>query len=390
MRTQYFLIFSFMFFSCTSTKYLVSNTGFPKAPDYKYMKNWISSPKKEIPLPLNYMDSLKGFKSEVDVFYIYPTVYYGGYNGNFWNSNPENFDHQNRVDALALKNQASVFSGLTNVYTPLYRQLFYDGLVYHNTNELLTEIALDPKLKSNFNYYKDLIYSNKSLEYFSFENNKLKSYAKESFDVAYNDIKRAFLIYLEQENKGKKIIIAAHSQGTLHAARLIDEVILPDANLKSNLILAYLIGMPVSSEFKDFPVCEDPLQLNCFMSWNTHGNNYFPYDNEVYKEIVANNPITFKSDRNITNIKDHKGILMPSFFQMFKYQILNRPIGPLKLKNENKIKAQSDKGSLQLIELNIPWIKIFEKESFHAGDYNFFWLNIRENLFFRLSNYFNE
>ena len=390
MRTQYFLIFSFMFFSCTSTKYLVSNTGFPKAPDYKYMKNWISSPKKEIPLPLNYMDSLKDFKSEVDVFYIYPTVYYGGYNGNFWNSNPENFDHQNRVDALALKNQASVFSGLTNVYTPLYRQLFYDGLVYHNTNELLTEIALDPKLKSNFNYYKDLIYSNKSLEYFSFENNKLKSYAKESFDVAYNDIKRAFLIYLEQENKGKKIIIAAHSQGTLHAARLIDEVILPDDNLKSNLILAYLIGMPVSSEFKDFPVCEDPLQLNCFMSWNTHGNNYFPYDNEVYKEIVANNPITFKSDRNITNIKDHKGILMPSFFQMFKYQILNRPIGPLKLKNENKIKAQSDKGSLQLIELNIPWIKIFEKQSFHAGDYNFFWLNIRENLFFRLSNYFNE
>ena len=96
------------------------------------------------------------------------------------------------------------------------------------------------------------------------------------------------------------------------------------------------------------------------------------------------------SNNGLTSLEDHKGILMPSFFQMFKYQILNRPIGPLKLKNENKIKAQSEKGSLQLIELNIPWIKIFEKESFHAGDYNFFWLNIRENLFFRLSNYFDE
>ena len=62
----------------------------------------------------------------------------------------------------------------------------------------------------------------------------------------------------------------------------------------------------------------------------------------------------------------------------------------LKLKNENKIAAQSNKGSLQLIELNIPWIKIFEKESFHAGDFNFFWLNIRENLHYRLSNYFDE
>ena len=36
------------------------------------------------------------------------------------------------------------------------------------------------------------------------------------------------------------------------------------------------------------------------------------------------------------------------------------------------------------------FIKIFEKESFHAGDFNFFWLNIRENLHSRLSNYFLE
>ena len=79
---------------------------------------------------------------------------------------------------------------------------------------------------------------------------------------------------------------------------------------------------------------------------------------------------------------------MPNFFQMFKYQVLKQPIGALKLKNSSKISALSERGSLQLKELNIPWIKIFEKESFHAGDYNFFWLNIRENLHRRLSKYF--
>ena len=165
---------------------------------------------------------------------------------------------------------------------------------------------------------------------------------------------------------------------------------MPDKNTKEKLLLAYLIGMPVSRNFNNFPVCDNPLQVNCFMSWNTHGNNYFPYDNEVYNNVVANNPISFNSNNSLTSLEDHKGILMPSFFQMFKYQILNRPIGPLKLKNENKIKAQSEKGSLQLIELNIPWIKIFEKESFHAGDYNFFWLNIRQNLSLRLANYFKK
>ena len=137
MRNIYFLILLALV-SCNSTRYLVSNTGFPKAPDSKYIKNWAASPKKEISLPVNYIDSLNSFKDDVDVFYIYPTVYYDGYNGNFWNSNPEDTDHIRRVNNLALSNQASIFSGITNVYAPFYRQLFYDGLVYYSS---ITDLA---------------------------------------------------------------------------------------------------------------------------------------------------------------------------------------------------------------------------------------------------------
>ena len=115
----------FSVFSCTSTKYLVSYNGYPKAPDYKYKKNWVASAKKEIELPKNYIDSLSEFKSKVDVFYIYPTVYYSGYNGNLWNSNTEDPSHYEMVNLLAIKNQASVFSGLTNVYAPLYLSLIH-------------------------------------------------------------------------------------------------------------------------------------------------------------------------------------------------------------------------------------------------------------------------
>jgi len=382
----------FSVFSCTSTKYLVSYNGYPKAPDYKYKKNWVASAKKEIDLPKNYIDSLSEFKSKVDVFYIYPTVYYSGYNGNLWNSNTEDPSHYKMVSLLAIKNQASVFSGLTNVYAPLYRQLFYDGLVYHNTNELLNKIAFDPKLKNNFNTYKNEIYSSlyNSLQLFSYENNKLRSFAKESYDLAYNDVKRAFLKYLELENQDKKIILAAHSQGTLHAIRLLKEVILPNEKIKNKLILSYLVGMPVENNFKNFYPCENPDDMNCYMSWNTFGNNFNPYDNEVYGDVLATNPVTFTSDFSANQIMDHKGILIPSFFQLFKYQIFKLPINNLSLKKENSIIVKSDKGSLQVKKMNIPWIKIFEKESFHAGDYNFFWLNIRENLNYRLSNYFNE
>jgi len=389
MRVVYFFILLFLI-GCNSSRYLVSNTGFPKAPDYKYIKNWASSPKKEIPLPLNYVDSLEDFKSKVDVFYIYPTVYYSGYDGNYWNSNPEDIDHINRVNTLTLYNQASVFSGISNVYAPYYRQLFYDGLYYHISNEILTKIALDSKLNKDFKSYRNEIFSSKELQLFTYENNKLRSYARESYDLAYNDIKRAFLKYLETENKDKKIIISSHSQGTLHAIRLIKDVILPNENIKKKLLLAYLVGMPVTDDFKDFSPCNTPEEINCFMSWNTYGDNINPFDNELYGNVVATNPITFMDDSKSSNILNHKGILMPNVFQMFKYQVLNLPIGRLKLKKENKIVVQSDNGALQVKELNIPLIKIFEKEDFHAVDYNLFWLNIRENLNYRLSKYFNE
>jgi hypothetical protein len=126
------------------------------------------------------------------------------------------------------------------------------------------------------------------------------------------------------------------------------------------------------------------------MSWNTYGENINPFNNELYGNVVATNPITFINDSKSSNILNHKGILMPNFFQMFKYQVLNLPIGKLKLKKENKIRVKSDNGALQVKELNIPLIKIFEKKDFHVVDYNLFWLNIRENLNYRLSNYFNE
>ncbi len=42
----------------------------------------------------------------------------------------------------------------------------------------------------------------------------------DAFDLAYEDLKTAFENYLKHYNKGRPIIIASHSQGSLHALRL--------------------------------------------------------------------------------------------------------------------------------------------------------------------------
>ena len=47
--------------------------------------------------------------------------------------------------------------------------------------------------------------------------------SEKAFEIAYTDIKAAFQYYLSRYNNKQPIIIASHSQGTKHAARLLQE-----------------------------------------------------------------------------------------------------------------------------------------------------------------------
>ena len=88
-----------------------------------------------------------------------------------------------RTHNSSIKFQANVFCGLANIYAPIYRQIHIHG-------------------------YKD-------------NNNGVKA-----FDVAYKDVENAFKYYLKHFNKGNRIVIAGHSQGTNHAEKLFTDFIL--------------------------------------------------------------------------------------------------------------------------------------------------------------------
>ena len=64
-------------------------------------------------------------------------------------------------------------------------------------------------------------------------------------------------------NTGRRrpIIIASHSQGTTHAARLLKEFF-DGKDLQYDLVAAYLVGMPVPKDyFKNIKVCETPTEI---------------------------------------------------------------------------------------------------------------------------------
>ena len=379
-----FYLFIFFLSSCNYNKYIVSYNGYPKAPDYRLERNWISSSKKPIPLPKNYIDNSKSYSSNLDVFYIYPTMYYDGYNGNLWNADTEDEKLNEKIRKLPVNLQASIFSGIANVYSPLYRQLFYDALGFHISNEYLSDLILDKSRVDDYLYSKNKIYEDENLKLFNYENDKLRYFAKEANDVAYNDIRRAFIEYFNEKNNGKKFIIASHSQGSYHAVRLLNELIFKRKDMREKLLLSYLPGMPIEDVFDEIDECKNPDEVDCFLSWNTFGKGYIPF---FYNDkVTASNPISFINDSRISDLQSHKGILLPNFFQLMKYKLFRSRINTIKLKREGSLQVQSENGTLQVknIDMPFPINKLYDWKDYHIGDYNLFWLNIRENLKLRL------
>ncbi len=291
--------------------------------DYSESKNWMFYSERddiEKILPKNY-DNKNDSLYEISVFYIHPTTLYNSTN---WNADTS-FFRNNKLLRLCLENQASVFAGLTKLYAPHFREMH----IFSYTDTV--------------NGYK-------------------------AFDVAYNDVLEAFKYFLEN-TPSNPIIIASHSQGTNHAVRLINEYISLNKNLKKRLVLSYLIGMDIKKNELQMKVCESTNESNCFMSWRSFNENYYPRKWRYASNIVSVNPITFYTDSLWSNKDHHMGILMPNQKIRFKKTITTR-------------------NNLGMLWVKLPKniiFKRFKSKNYHRADYNLFWLNIRENLKERLS-----
>src|SRR5690606_3771036 len=192
----------------------------PKAPDYSDPAVCAALPFREdsadVVPDTALMDRQES--AAVDVFYIYPTTYIGRKGQKSWNGDVYDPSLNQRTDKSAIRNQATVFNGSCKVYAPRYRQAHLH----------------------------------------CFYTKRRKDDALRALQLAYHDVREAFQYYLRHYNKNRPLIIAAHSQGTWHAARLIREFYDNDTTTAGlpPLIVAYLIGMPVEKDyFENLPPC---------------------------------------------------------------------------------------------------------------------------------------
>jgi hypothetical protein len=195
---------------------------------------------------------------------------------------------------------------------------------------------------------------------------------KDYFELAYNDVRDAFLYYLEHYNHGRPIIIASHSQGSWHAKRLLKEFF-DGKELQKKLVCAYVIGFPVEINcFQSIPVCKDSSETGCFVSWRTFKSGYVPdYVLKEKNQSIVVNPLSWRTDNEYIGMDRNLGGVLYNFQKITPHVV------------DAKING------------NILWSckpdifgKIFiRNKNFHIGDINLFYVNIRENVKCRVINY---
>lgn len=294
-------------------------------PNYSDLNYWAASPFKYDPsdnIPKGSDDRTND--SIADVFFIYPTTYTDTKMPSGWNADIDDKSLNQKTDNSTILYQASVFNKYCRVFSPRYRQA---------------------NLKAFFTNKEDS--------------------AENALDTAYEDVRNAFEYYLQHDNHGRPIIIASHSQGTLHAGKLLKEFF-ENKPLQKQLVCAYIIGLPVfTNYFSELKPCDDSTATGCFISWRTFEEGYVaPYIQKETLKAYVINPLTWTMDTTFASASLNKGGILRNF---------NKVIPGL-------VHAQ--------IHGNILWVNkpkffgsIFLKtKNYHIADYNLFYENIKENV----------
>lgn len=329
-----FLVLISLLNSCATTKPKgpFNPTEVDMAPDYSNPYYWAALPAKvdsadQVPAGLA---SAKN-DQEADVFFLYPTIYFGEKEDTEWNAPVNDEAFNRRVDESTILYQASVFNAAGKVYAPRYRQAHIR--TYYSKDSLLS---------------------------------------KKVFDLAYQDLKHAFEYYLEHYNNGRPIIIASHSQGTTHGRRLLKEFFDGTA-LQKQLVAAYLIGMPVlKDEFENIPVCENAEATGCFVSWRTFKKGYTP-KKWVSEDIAVVNPLTWSTNTELADFSLNQGGLLWDFDKL-KPSLTNAQIN-------------AEKGILWAKKPRFFGNFLLLRRNYHIADLNFYYLNVRENAVLRVEQF---
>lgn len=289
---------------------------------------WIKNPSDSVPVLLKNgpRDTL------ADVFYLHPTSYTKNFRNSKWNADLDDSAVNKETDRILLM-QASVFNNSCRIFAPRYRQA-------HLKAYMAPESPASQK----------------------------------AFDLAYEDLKNAFQYYLDHWNNGRPIIIASHSQGAMHAIRLLQDFF-DGKPLQKQLVCAYIVGWQIKNDdFKELKVCDAPGATGCFVGWRSYkkGTSDFIVKRENGNSICVN-PVSWNTSFDEVPKEKHKGAMGMDSTKVC-YGCIGTSIDP-----EHKILWVDLPENIEE--------KLGKMNNLHILDYNLFYLDIRENALLRIKKF---
>jgi hypothetical protein len=325
----------------------------PPRPDYHDFQNWAFLPSSlsraesstrpkdlEAPAPPAgaRKQKLKVLQQDLqaDVFFIHPTMLLEGPE---WNADVGNVGLNAEVDRWPIRHQASAFSGVGRVFAPRYRQAH---IRIFDLGDSLSWAAAE---------------------------------------VAYSDVKRAFEHFLKHWNDGRPIVLAGHSQGSFHGRTLLQEFF-DGGPLQDQLVAAYFPGMDMyPSEFDTLGLCSEPNEIGCLCTWMTYGEGFLPRwlthppESKPHEPVLCVHPVSWGTEVGLKQQGEHLGVVRPSY-RLSKPHAITAEVRP--------------EGVLWIPPPHVLGGRWLQRDNWHSGDINLFWVNVYKNAQLRTTTWHAE
>lgn len=208
------------------------------------------------------------------------------------------------------------------------------------------------------------------------------------FDLAYSDVRAAFMYYMQHENNGRPFVLSGFSQGAEMCLRLLKEFGKTDF-VQDNMIACYAIGWRFTpQEAEQYPYIR-PAQsaddLGTVIIFNSEAPEVT--SSAIVPEGVktfAINPLTWsrgsqKAPKTLNAgacFTDYSGAVVREVPQLTGCYIDNVR-GTLKVTDVDKKEF-------------VPGLPLFSEGVYHIYDYQFFYRNLQQNVNLRIKTFMEE
>ena len=212
--------------------------------------------------------------------------------------------------------------------------------------------------------------------------------AEPYFNLAYKDVRAAFVYYMQHENNGRPFVIAGFSQGAEMCLRLLKEFG-NESFVKNNMVACYAIGWRFTpQEAEKYPYiqpakCAD--DLGKVIIFNSEAPEVT--SSAIVPEGVktfAINPLTW----NCGTQKAPKTLNAGACFTDYSGAVVRE------VPNLTGCYIDSVRGTLKVTDIDkkefVPGLPLFSEGVYHIYDYQFFYRNLQQNVNLRIKTFMEE